>query len=154
MSWVGWRCQNCRHEFKKNQRFCPQCGYTVYDPIQAEERPDWAEPHEPTAQAATATPTAYQVSCLPIDHAAARHLSVWVKWRGENRWAVTDGGMRCLSRNGEWGFEPQTSSRTDEWIAAHRFDFDTALRLAKEAAPHLTINGLTVADVLEGKFRG
>ena len=27
---------------RTNQRFCPQCGYTVYDPIQAEERPDWA----------------------------------------------------------------------------------------------------------------
>ncbi len=107
----------------------------------------------PTELAATSTPTAYQVSVLPIDHPAARHLSVWVKWRGRNRWAVSD-GMQCLSADGEWVFEPQTSARTDEWIAAHRFDLETALRLAKQAAPHLTVNGLTVADVLEGKFRG
>ncbi len=102
----------------------------------------------PTALAATVTPTTYQVSCLPIDHSAARHLSVWVKWRGKNRWAVTDGDMHCLNSDSEWVYEPQTSSRTEEWIAAHRFDLETALRLAKEAAPHLAIDGLTVADVL------
>jgi hypothetical protein len=48
VSWVGWRCQRCRHEFKKNQRFCPQCGYTVYDPIHDHERPDWVEPKPST----------------------------------------------------------------------------------------------------------
>jgi len=40
--WAGWRCQRCRHEMRHNQRCCPSCGYTVFDPIQAEERPDWA----------------------------------------------------------------------------------------------------------------
>lgn len=44
MSWVGWRCQRCRHEFRHNQRFCPSCAYTVYDPIHGHERPDWATP--------------------------------------------------------------------------------------------------------------
>lgn len=112
------------------------------------------EREELTWRAATVHPVGYQVSCLPLDHRAARHLSVWVKWRGRGLWAVTDDGGRCLNANGEWVWEPQVSSRTDAWIAGHRFDLDTALRLAKEAAPHLTVNDLTVADVLEGKTRG
>lgn len=39
-------------------------------------------------------------------------------------------------------------SREDDWLAAHRFDLDTALKLAREAAPHVTVNGRTVADAL------
>ncbi len=40
------------------------------------------------------------------------------------------------------------SERDDDWLDAHRFDLDTALMLAKEAAPKVTVNGFTVADAL------
>ena len=43
MAWVGWRCQRCNHEMRGNPRFCPVCNYTVYDPIQDYERPEWVE---------------------------------------------------------------------------------------------------------------
>jgi len=43
MGWVGWRCQRCNHEMRGNPRFCPVCNYTVYDPIQDYERPEWVE---------------------------------------------------------------------------------------------------------------
>ena len=46
MVWVGWRCQRCRHEMKVNHRFCPVCAYTVYDPINDSEKPEWAKPQE------------------------------------------------------------------------------------------------------------
>lgn len=46
MTWVGWRCTKCGHEMRKNVRFCPKCAYTVYAPIQAEERPDWVKQPE------------------------------------------------------------------------------------------------------------
>jgi hypothetical protein len=36
------------------------------------------------------------------------------------------------------------------WLAEHRFDLDTALTLAREKAPHLKVNGWTVADELSG----
>lgn len=47
-----------------------------------------------------------------------------------------------------WDYEMRPSEREDEWLATHRFDEAIALRLAKEAAPHVTVNGRTVADAL------
>jgi predicted nucleic acid-binding Zn-ribbon protein len=46
MAWVGWRCTKCNYEMKDNLRLCPKCGYTVYEPIQEEERPDWVKDGE------------------------------------------------------------------------------------------------------------
>ncbi len=44
MSWVGWRCMACRHEMQLNQRWCPGCAYTVFEPIHDHERPEWVMP--------------------------------------------------------------------------------------------------------------
>jgi hypothetical protein len=41
---------------RKNQRCCPQCGYTVFDPIQAEERPDWVAASELQANSKSLQP--------------------------------------------------------------------------------------------------
>jgi hypothetical protein len=49
---------------------------------------------------------------------------------------------------GAWGHEPLPSDRDDEWLNTHRFDFDTALELAKQHAPQIKVNGWTVAQVL------
>lgn len=91
-----------------------------------------------TEYPATVTPVKYSVSCLPLDHPEHYHFELFVEWRGRDRWAVTD-RMGCLSIDGTWDYEMMPSERTDEWKAAHRFDLETALRLATEMAPKMTI---------------
>ncbi|MDS1142427.1 hypothetical protein RE432_18490 [Pusillimonas sp. SM2304] len=40
---------------------------------------------------------------------------------GTYLWAVRDSYEHCLSRSGQWDYEPFPSARTDEWIGQHRF---------------------------------
>jgi hypothetical protein len=104
--------------------------------------------------------TRYEVCCLPEDHYIADSFTVTVEYRGAGRWAVTNRG-RYLDADGQWSYpygwdrEPVTAEEIDaydrgeaEWKAAHRFDEETALRLADEAAPKVTVAGLTAAQVL------
>jgi hypothetical protein len=101
-----------------------------------------AEVPEPTVRV-----TRYEVSCLPETDVNHRYFKLHVEFRGGGKWAVCQPGMLsfCLSVDGTW--DPE-SAITDEWIATHRFDKDTALRLAREHAPRVEINGLTVAEVV------
>lgn len=94
--------------------------------------------------------TRYEVSCLPEGHEMRHHLMVRVEYRGRDTWAVVLPWepTPCLGADGDWDYEPRPSERSDEWLATHRFDLDTALRLAKEVAPTLTVGRYTVADVL------
>lgn len=110
-----------------------------------------AEVPEPTACV-----TRYDVSCLPAGHSSYHHLLVWVEWRGRDWWAVVRPGTptECLDGRGERDFEMRPSERTDEWLADHRFDLETALRLAKDVAPKLTVNGLTAEDLLARAAKG
>jgi len=94
--------------------------------------------------------TRYEVSCLPPDDIDAHCFTVTVEWRGRDLWAVMRHGS-ALGSDGEWDYEPSPSNREDDWLATHRFDLDTALKLAKQAAPKLMTNGFTVADAL--RFR-
>jgi hypothetical protein len=98
---------------------------------------------------ATARPTRYTVSCLPERDINTHLYEITVTERGGHngqiRWAVCWLG-RCLDDQGEWDHEPIPSYREDGWLDSHRFDLDTALRLAKEAARHVEVNGHTVAD--------
>lgn len=71
-----------------------------------------------------------------------------VSWRGGDRWAVCLRGHRVLGADGLWDLEPSPSNRTDDWVASHRFDYETALRLAVEKAPEVTVNGFTPQDHL------
>jgi hypothetical protein len=97
---------------------------------------------EPTVQA-----TRYTVNCLPEDGIDSHVFEIAVEYRGRGLWAVTR-HSRCLAADGTWDWEMRPSEREDAWLDAHRFDLDTALRLAKEAAPKITVNGFTVADAL------
>lgn len=97
---------------------------------------------EPTVQV-----TRYEVSCLPEDDDAKFSMTINVEYRGRDLWAVVRMG-EALGVDGEWEYEPSPSNREDGWLETHRFDLDTALRLAKEAAPKMTVNGYTVADLL------
>lgn len=107
--------------------------------------------------------THYVVSCLPEGHDDRHTYSVQLSYRSSGQWAVELRG-RVLGTDGawSWGFswepdliEPVTEEEMDDydkrqaaWLAEHRFDFDTALGLAKEAASKLTYRGRSVADVL------
>ncbi len=90
--------------------------------------------------------TKYTVCALPLDHREAGYFSITVEWRGDDLWAVCRYG-ECLDGDGNWSHEPQVSSRTADWVATHRFDLTTALELAEQAAPHITVNGYTVDQV-------
>jgi hypothetical protein len=91
--------------------------------------------------------TAYTVSRLPDDCPDSDTWSVRVEATGFGRWAVR-WFARCLTRDGEWEWEPQPSSRDDEFLARCRFpDLESALKAATEVEPGLTVNGLTSEDV-------
>lgn len=98
---------------------------------------------------ATVRPSSFTVSCLPQRDLNTHLYEITVTERGgmdgEIRWAVCWMG-RCLDAKGRWDYEPIPSSRTDKWLAKHRHDLDTALRLAKAAARLVEINGITVTD--------
>lgn len=86
----------------------------------------------------------YEVSCLPRGHREYRHYKINVE-RSRDGWLVHDGYMR-LTENGAW-VEPNGIGPLHEEAVA--------LRLAREAAPHLTCNAHTVAEALsEGDDRG
>ena len=91
--------------------------------------------------------TRYEVSCVPEDHETRRSLTVAVEYRGRGKWAVLDSPY-CLSSAGEWDYELRPSEREDEWLAAHRFDLEAALELAKREAPLMQVNGWTVPRIL------
>jgi hypothetical protein len=82
----------------------------------------------------TVQPTAYRVSLLPEDDV-----------NRQGRWAVTNGDA-CLGADGTWADGVKPHGRGASWLTAHRFDLDTALRLAQAAAPKVTVNGRTAAD--------
>lgn len=87
------------------------------------------------------------VTCLPLDHDDAPAYSIRVIWCGDgDRWRCTRTG-RYLNATGTWD---RTSDDEDnrDWIAAHVFDYHTALRLAGEAAQTLSMNGVSVQDLL------
>lgn len=90
-------------------------------------------------------PTRYEVSVLPADDINRLHFTVNVEARGHGRWAVAWHG-RCLDANGNWDWEPSPSNRDDDWLDAHRHDLETALDLARDVAPRLTVNGHTALD--------
>jgi hypothetical protein len=89
----------------------------------------------------------HTICALPDSHPNYRHFAITVEHRGNGRWAVCHSRF-CLGTDGDWDFEPASSDRDDDWLDSHRFDEQTALRLAAEQAPHMTCNDLTVADAL------
>lgn len=91
--------------------------------------------------------TAYSYSIFPIGHDWRRHFEIKVEWRGQGRYAITDGHC-CLGRDGEWDYEPLNSERTDEWLDEHRFTLEEAQELAAKVAPTLKIKDLTALDIL------
>jgi hypothetical protein len=98
---------------------------------------------EPTVMAVE-----YTVNCVPEEDINSFSFEVRVQYRGNGRYAVIRHGHSCLGADGTWDQGVKEYDRGDDWLNAHRFDLETALNLAKEAAPHVTVNGFTVADAI------
>ncbi|WP_432053691.1 hypothetical protein [Streptomyces sp. bgisy022] len=101
---------------------------------------------------AYATVTQYAVTLLPETDINSPLYEITVDYRGHGQWAVTR-HRQCMNHAGGWDWEPIPSERDDDWLTTHRFDLDTALRLAKEAAPHVTVNGITATEALARSAR-
>lgn len=121
-------------------------------------------PAEPLVQ-----PSSYLVSLLPEGHDDRYMFTVQVDYRGGGLWSVKN-RSRILGVDGTWctGFdwsggpdEPATEAEMAQfdreqaaWLDAHRFDEETALRLAKDACRALSYRGWTAADALAGRQPG
>ena len=103
--------------------------------------------------------TTYTVTCLPDDPYDGDAWAITVEHRGAHawgkprpanqQWAVVLRGHWNLGHDGKWALKPSSDDDGyDEWIIAHRFDLETALKVAAEQAPHVTVNGSTPADLL------
>lgn len=98
--------------------------------------------------------TEYAYTALPEGHDDSPHFTVYVRYRGAGRWAVMRYDRDALGVDGEFNWEPSPSNREDDWLDTHRFDLETAQRMAREVAPKMRVNGWTVDRVLardEGK---
>lgn len=107
-----------------------------------------AHDEAPNAPTPTVQAVEYTVNCLPEDDIDGHAFGIRVQYRGAGRYAVIRGGDMCLGADGTWDHGVKEYDRGDDWLNAHRFDLDTALDLAKEQAPLVTVNGFTVADAL------
>jgi hypothetical protein len=64
----------------------------------------------------------------------ANYPHVYIERRGhsdEDIWVISYMGC-CLGPDGEWEWEPQPSSRSDEFLERHRFTLDEAFGLCRE----------------------
>lgn len=94
----------------------------------------------------TVRTTGYTVSLLPEDATPdSRIFDVDVEYRGAGRWAVVH-MSKCLGSDGEWDFGVKPYERGDDWLNAHRFSEEEALRRAVEVAPTVIVNGVTAAQ--------
>lgn len=82
-----------------------------------------------------------------------QHFAVTVEHRGEGQWAVCHMGY-CFNAAGQSTYEPQVSNREEEWLAQHRFDLPTAIRLALHVAPLITCNGMTARQCWDRQQAG
>ena len=92
----------------------------------------------------------YTVTAVPGDYdemdADLWDITVEEARPGWDAWAVRR-RKRCLSRDGSWDPEPIPSGRSEAFLDTHRFDLETALRLAEAAAPDVTVNGMRAGDL-------
>lgn len=108
--------------------------------------------------------TRHEVNLLPDGVPDRELFGMDVVRHVDGRWSVRRGEHRTLGADGTWSWgyrwcggdrEPETEAEWDDyhagrdaWVAEHRFDEQTALKLAREAAPHMRVNRWTAADVL------
>lgn len=97
-----------------------------------------------TAPLVWSKPTTFTVCAVPETVRDWDIFAITVEETAPGRWAVRR-GKRCLDRDGVWEWEPIPSERDADLLARCRFDLDTALDMARRAAPELKSNGITAA---------
>jgi hypothetical protein len=95
----------------------------------------------------TARPTRYEICALPDGDFNRKFFTLFVEHMGDDRWAVHD-GYACYDTYGNASEGIRPYGRGDTWLAVYRFDRETALRLAEQLAPDVTVNGITAAQAL------
>jgi hypothetical protein len=78
--------------------------------------------------------TAYEVSCLPVDHELRSSFSLSVKYVGRDEWCVLR-GSRVIDEEGRF--------------LRATFPLYRALSIAQKHASKITVNGLTVEKVIK-----
>ncbi len=94
--------------------------------------------------------TEYRVSAAPLDHDDGWRFALVVRWSRAlgGTWMVTAGAEPAsyIGADGQWCWDVLPEDPPDRWRDAYRFDLATALRVAREAAPKVTVNGRTWAQ--------
>ena len=72
-----------------------------------------------------------EVAMVPVVYDAGDGISIHRASQAPEAWAVRR-DMDCLALDGTWSYEPMPSSRTEEWLARHRF---TSAEAAASAIP-------------------
>ena len=100
------------------------------------------------------TVTSYEVTIWPED-CSGMDSAIYccsVVHSGYGNWSVRRGsassGAPVLGIDRQWWRERLPSDRTRRELAEHRFDLETALKLAREMAPRVELNGLTAEEAL------
>lgn len=111
----------------------------------ADLRDEHAEPHLEAAGAVLAglgdgvEVSSYRIALLPAGHLMRSFAAVTVRLCDSGRWQVDRLGF-LLGADGRW---EQGAKRPPKWREEREFDLETALRLARAAAP------VIVSDVLK-----
>ena len=93
--------------------------------------------------------TEYRVSPGPLAHPEGWRFALVVRWSRAlgGTWMVTDGfePPSWMAPDGRWHYDvlPDNGDWPEDWRDAYRYDLDTALAIAREAAPKQTVNGRT-----------
>lgn len=99
----------------------------------------------------TVAVTEYTVSLLPESNVNYRHYRILVQRLDGDVWRVQNAMGDFLSMAGTWSVGPWGTR--DRWVQLHTFDLDTALRLARQAAPNVAVSFRAAAEVLAGAER-
>jgi hypothetical protein len=89
--------------------------------------------------------TTYTVTCLPPDTPDAEAWQITVERRSRDMWAIRQRSW-FLTSGGRW--EVAGEREDGGWLTEHHFPLNEAIELAKRAAPHVIVSGLTPAALL------
>lgn len=108
----------------------------------------WAVSGPKTPPEPTVTVSGYTVSVLPEDNMNHYVWALHVEYVGNGNWCVRHVGS-CLTKKGDWIWEPSNSGKTKTFLKRTRWDnAEDAIAAAKKAAPRVMVNGRTPTDVL------
>lgn len=87
------------------------------------------------------------MSAGPLDDREGWRFALVVRWNRSGTWMVTDGASPpdYMGADGRWSWETD-DKHAEGWRDAYKFDLATALRIAREAAPKVRVNGRTWSE--------